>query len=102
MDDALSGLAAPSDLDVGVEALEMTLSGSITVNRDATLVAGLRLVTAASALWLALQIADRRTRRAGSCPQWPLIGGLYATYGHHCVFRVSKRHTVVRKGRLSR
>ena len=52
---APSAMAQPI-WQMAAQALERSVSGSISVNRDLTTLALLRLVTAASVFWLALQL----------------------------------------------
>lgn len=62
------------------ETLGSNIAGSISVNRDATLVALLRLVTAASAFWLLLQLCREGTRARILVKALAVIGLAYATY----------------------
>jgi len=66
---------------VAAEALGRPVPGSISVDRDLTALALLRLMTAASVLWLALQLC--RDPRRAEIFLWALvgIGGLYAAAG---------------------
>lgn len=66
---------------MAADALGRPLAGSISVDRDLTTLALVRLLTAASAFWLALQLG-RNGRRAGVLvASVAAIGGLYAAYG---------------------
>lgn len=67
--------------DMAAEALARPIDGSISVNRDLTILALVRLITAASVFWLALQLC-RNGRRAGLLVAMiALIGCTYAAYG---------------------
>ena len=70
---------------VAADVLGRPIPGSISVDRDLTALALLRLMTAASVLWLALQLC-RGARRA-EIFLWALvgIGGLYAAAGIYAV-----------------
>ena len=63
------------------DALDQPVAGSISVNREVTRVALVRLITAASVLWIALQLC-RDARRAGLL-LWSIaaITCVYAVYG---------------------
>lgn len=72
------------------DALSLDVRGSISINRDATVLALLRLVTAASAFWLALQLC-RSGRRAHLLVEAIAIIGLgYAVYGVVAFFAFPK------------
>jgi O-antigen ligase len=66
---------------MAADALDRPVDGSISVNRDLTTLALLRIVTAASAFWIALQLC-RDASRAGFL-LWSIaaITGAYAAYG---------------------
>jgi hypothetical protein len=66
---------------MAADALGRPLAGSISVNRDLTMLALIRLITAASAFWIALQLCRNaaRARRMIECVA--AIGCLYAGYG---------------------
>jgi len=70
---------------VAAEALGRPVPGSISVDRDLTALALLRLMTAASVLWLALQLC--RDPRRAEIFLWALvgIGGLYAAAGIYAI-----------------
>jgi O-antigen ligase len=63
------------------ETLELNVSGSISVNRDLTLTALMRLVTAASAFWLSLQLCRNPLRARLFVQCIAAIGLIYAVYG---------------------
>ena len=63
------------------EALGVDLPGSISVNRDATVVALLRFVTCGLVFWLALQLCRQAARARRLARAIAIIAGLYATYG---------------------
>jgi O-antigen ligase len=63
------------------EALERSVAGSISVNRDLTMLALLRLVTAASVFWLALQLCRDTGRAYLLLNAIALIAAAYAPYG---------------------
>lgn len=63
------------------DALKMNIPGSISVNRDATVLALLRLVTAAAAFWLALQLCRSGRRARQLVAAIAVIGAAYAVYG---------------------
>lgn len=63
------------------DALQLDIAGSISINRGASAVAMLRLITAAGVFWLALQLC-RGARRARFLVQAvAAIGAAYAVYG---------------------
>jgi hypothetical protein len=63
------------------DALGRPVAGSISVDRDLTNLALLRLLTAGSVFWLALQLC-RNAERAARLIAWiALIGAAYAAYG---------------------
>jgi O-antigen ligase len=62
-------------------ALERTVAGSISVNRDLTTLALLRLVTAASVFWLALQLCREARRAYLLLNALAAIAAAYALYG---------------------
>jgi O-antigen ligase len=63
------------------EALGKNLPGSITVNRELTSLALIRLLTAASVFWLALQLCRDPARANALLKCIAAIGVLYAAYG---------------------
>jgi O-antigen ligase len=63
------------------EAVGKNLSGSITVNRELTSLAMVRLLTAASVFWLALQLCRDAARANALLKCIAVIGVLYAAYG---------------------
>jgi O-antigen ligase len=67
--------------DLAAGALGRPLAGSISVNRDLTLLALIRLLTAASVFWLALQFARNAARAALLLDAIAAIICLYAAYG---------------------
>ncbi|WP_198022735.1 O-antigen ligase family protein [Methylosinus sp. LW3] len=63
------------------EASGRDIAGSITVNRDATVLAATRFLTCCAAFWLALQLC-RSSARAQSLVRFlALAGAAYAAYG---------------------
>lgn len=67
--------------DMAADVLGRPVSGSISVNRDLTLQALLRLVTAASVFWLALQFGRHPARANKLLIAVTMIGAGYAAYG---------------------
>jgi O-antigen ligase len=63
------------------DALGQNSPGSISVNRDDTIVALSRLVTCGLAFWLALQLCRSGARARRLARAIAIIGGIYATYG---------------------
>jgi O-antigen ligase len=63
------------------DALGENLPGSISVNRDDTIVALSRFVTCGLAFWLALQLCRSSARARRLAGAIAIIGGVYATYG---------------------
>jgi O-antigen ligase len=63
------------------EAAGATLAGSISVNRDLTEAALLRLITAAGVFWLALQLCRDAGNARALVAAVALIGAVYAAYG---------------------
>jgi O-antigen ligase len=63
------------------EALGRSLDGSISVNRDLTVLALVRLITAASVFWLALQLCRDGARASLFVTVIAAIGCAYAAYG---------------------
>jgi hypothetical protein len=63
------------------DALEKQLPGSISVNRDLTNLALMRLLTAASVFWLAVQLCRNSVRAIRLIGSIALIGAAYAAYG---------------------
>jgi O-antigen ligase len=70
---------------LAADALDQEVAGSISVDRELTTLALLRLVTAASIFWLALQLC-RDAARAGALI-WSVIGigAIYAAVGLYAV-----------------
>jgi O-antigen ligase len=66
---------------MAAEALGRPLAGSITVDHDLTNLALLRLITAASAFWLGLQLCRDGGRARLLIASVAAIGALYAGYG---------------------
>lgn len=63
------------------EALERPINGSISVNRDLTTVALMRLITAASVFWLALQLCRNAMRAKHFMTAIVVIVCGYSAYG---------------------
>jgi len=63
------------------ETLASDLPGSISVNRDDTIVALLRFVTCGLAFWLALHLCRQAARAHRLAQSIAIIGGFYAIYG---------------------
>ena len=63
------------------DAAGARLTGSISVNRDLTAAALLRLITGASVFWLALQLCRDAGRARSLVTAIALIGAVYAAYG---------------------
>jgi O-Antigen ligase len=66
---------------MAADALGRPLEGSISVDRDLTNLALIRLITAASAFWLALQLCRNGARAGIIIQSVTVIGCLYAAYG---------------------
>src|SRR5262249_8550174 len=66
---------------MSADALEKPIDGSISVNRDLTTLALLRLVTAASVLWIAIQFCRDAARANLLLLFIAAIGCAYAAYG---------------------
>jgi hypothetical protein len=66
---------------MAAEALEQPLRASISVNRDLTILALVRLLTAASAFWIALQLCRNAARASLLIKCIAAIGCFYAAYG---------------------
>jgi O-antigen ligase len=66
---------------MAADDLQTSVAGSISVNRDLTTLALLRLVTAASVLWLALQLCRNESRAIHFMMAFVAIGAAYAAYG---------------------
>jgi O-antigen ligase len=66
---------------MAADALERPIDGSISVNRDLTTVALLRLVTAASVFWIALQLGRNASRAHLLIKAIAIITCVYAAYG---------------------
>ncbi len=63
------------------DALDRPLDGSISVNRDATSLAQIKLITSASVFWLSMQMC-RQSRRADTfVNSIAAIAAVYAAYG---------------------
>jgi O-antigen ligase len=63
------------------EAVGTPLPASISINRDLTVIALLRLVTGGSVFWLALQLCRDASRARYLITAIAVIGALYAAYG---------------------
>jgi len=63
------------------DALDQTVDGSISVNRELTSLALLRLITTASAFWIALQLCRQATRANILLKAVAAIVCAYAAYG---------------------
>jgi hypothetical protein len=63
------------------DALAQPLAGSISVNRDLTILALLRLITAASTFWLAVQLCRNGARARLLIQSIAVIACVYAAYG---------------------
>jgi O-antigen ligase len=63
------------------DAFEKPVIGSISVNRDLTTLALLRLITAASVFWVALQLCRNPSRAHLLLRAIAIIAGAYAAYG---------------------
>jgi O-antigen ligase len=63
------------------DALDKPIDGSISVNRDLTSLALLRLITAASVFWLALQLCRDASRANFLLWSLAAVGCAYAAYG---------------------
>jgi O-antigen ligase len=61
--------------------LQTSVGGSISVNRDLTTLALLRLITAASVLWLAIQLFRNESRAIHFMMAFVAISACYAAYG---------------------
>ena len=72
------------------ETLGLQISGSVSINRDLTLLALLRLITAVSAFWLALQLTRSATRARRLIQALAVIGLIYAVYGLIAFFAFPK------------
>jgi O-antigen ligase len=66
---------------MAAEALDKPINGSISVNRDLTSLALLRLITAASVFWLALQLCRDAWRANVLLWSVAALGCAYAAYG---------------------
>jgi O-antigen ligase len=67
--------------DLAGQALERPIDGSISVNRDLTNLALLRLITAGSVLWLAIQLCRGAERALALLGAIVVIVFAYAAYG---------------------
>lgn len=63
------------------DALGHPIAASISVNRDLTLIATIRLVTAASVFWLAIQLCRRNSRADRLVDAIGAIVAVYSVYG---------------------
>ena len=63
------------------DALDQTVDGSISVNRELTSLALLRLITSASAFWIALQLCRQASRANILLKALAAIASAYAAYG---------------------
>src|SRR5262249_51557081 len=66
---------------LGGDALGLPLAGAISVNRDLTMLALVRLITVASAFWIALQLCRDAVHARRLIAAIAAIGCLYAGYG---------------------
>jgi hypothetical protein len=66
---------------MAAKALDTPVSGSISVDRDLTTLALIRLITAASVFWVALQLCRARSRAQVLLRAIAAIGCGYAAYG---------------------
>jgi len=66
---------------MAADALDRPVAGSISVNRDLTTLALLRLVTAASVFWIAVQLCRDASRAIRLLYCIAIIGAIYAGYG---------------------
>ncbi len=66
---------------MAADDLQTSVDGSISVNRDLTTLALLRLVTAASVLWLAIQLCRNTSRAIQFIIAFVAISSGYAAYG---------------------
>src|SRR5262249_40025544 len=66
---------------MSAEALDKPIDGSISVNRDLTTLALLRLITAASVFWIALQLCRDAARANILLWSVAALGCAYAAYG---------------------
>ena len=66
---------------MAADDLQRPVAGSISVNRDLTTLALLRLVTAASVLWLAIQLCRNESRANQFMMAFVAISSGYAAYG---------------------
>ena len=67
--------------EISSDAINRDLRGSISVNPDLTMLALVRLMTAASVFWLALQFGRSFDRSAQTLDAISIIGACYAAYG---------------------
>lgn len=67
--------------DMAANALGRPVAGSISVNRDLTTLALMRLITAATVFWLAVQLCRDRTRAQAFMMALAVITCGYAAYG---------------------
>jgi O-antigen ligase len=66
---------------MAADELQTPVDGSISVNRDLTTLALLRLLTAASVLWLAIQLCRNASRAIQFMIAFVAISSAYAAYG---------------------
>jgi O-antigen ligase len=66
---------------MAADALYRPVAGSISVNRDLTILALLRLITAASVFWIAVQLCRDASRAIYLLYAVAIIGAIYACYG---------------------
>jgi O-antigen ligase len=66
---------------MAADELQTSVEGSISVNRDLTTLALLRLLTAASVLWLAVQLCRNASRAIQFMVAFVAISSAYAAYG---------------------
>ena len=66
---------------MAADELQTSVEGSISVNRDLTTLALLRLLTAASVFWLAMQLCRNTSRAIQFMMAFVAISSAYAAYG---------------------
>jgi O-antigen ligase len=77
-------------------ALARPVDGSISVNRDLTSLALLRLITSASAFWVALQLCQNASRAAYLIRALVVISCAYAAYGLIALYAWQSENTISR------
>lgn len=76
-----SRLLAHPIWDMASKALEQPLAASISVNRDLTTLALVRLMTSASVFWIAVQLCRNALRASRLIEAVATIGATYSAYG---------------------